>query len=84
VSGVRLVKASLGVMGVEGLDEMMMRRRRRRGVWQHALLGRNDVDVSYSGVLFISSYLSHSLPVRTIYTLILLSNLFKEERDFSR
>ena len=81
MSGVRLEVGSSGVVGVEGLDEMM---RRRRGVWQHALLGRNDVDVSYSGVLFISSYLSHSLPVRTIYTLILLSNLFKEERDFSR
>lgn len=52
MSGGLLEVGSLGVVGVEGLDGMM----RRREVWQHALLGRNDVDVSYSGVLFISSY----------------------------
>lgn len=55
MSGVLLVREYLGVVGVEGLDERM-KRRKRRGVWQHALLGRNDVDVSCLGVLFMSSY----------------------------
>jgi hypothetical protein len=37
-------------VGVEVLDG----RRMRKGVWQHALLGRNVGDVSYLGVLFVS------------------------------
>jgi hypothetical protein len=50
-SGGRLVRANWEVEGVEGLGG---KRRMRKGVWQHALLGRNVGDVSYLGVLFVS------------------------------